>query len=143
MMKKQSREKILEFLADLSAPVDPEVFAGFGSEFQKIRYEWQKQQCEFEKEEEYIRCWVEEQEVEHTLDILFDIASNPPGIEFENGIVQRRQLDWEYFLSFIIYKLGLKNRVALLNKMEANNKDEKLVSIIEVVKGYIEDELRC
>jgi hypothetical protein len=53
-MKKQNREQILEFLADLSAPVDPFVFAGFGSKLQKNRYEWQKQDIVFEKEEEYI-----------------------------------------------------------------------------------------
>ncbi|MEL6163544.1 MAG: hypothetical protein AAFR37_07210 [Cyanobacteria bacterium J06628_3] len=136
-MKKQSREQILEFLADLSAPVGPEVFAGFGSEFQRNRYEWEKQSGEFEKEEEYICCWVEEQEVEHTLDILFDIARNPPGIEFENGIAQRRKLDWEYFLILLIYHLGKRDKVNLLAKIEANNQDKTLYSILEEVKEYL------
>jgi hypothetical protein len=138
-MKKQSRELILEFLADLSAPIGAEVFAGFGSEFQRKRYEWQKEN-RVEKEEEYICCWVDEQEVVHTLDILFDIARNPPGIELYNGIAQRRQLEWEYFLIFIIYQLGIKDRVALISKLEANNKDEKLYSMIEEIKAYLADE---
>lgn len=139
-MKKQSREQILKFLADLSAPVGPEVFAGFGSEVQRNRYEWQKQDCEFEKEEEYICYWVEEQEFVHTLDILFDIARNPPGIEFSNGIAQRRKQDWEYFLILLIYQLGIKDRVALLTKLEANNKDEKLHLINKEVKEYLADD---
>ncbi|BAY81454.1 hypothetical protein NIES267_09300 [Calothrix parasitica NIES-267] len=139
-MKQQSREKILEFLADLSAPVDPEVFAGFGSKLQRNRYEWQKQECEFEKEEEYICCWVEEQEVMHTLDILFDIARNPPGIEFCNGIYQRRKSDWEYFLILLIYLLGKKDKVTLLNQIEDNNQDKKLYPIIEEVKQYLADD---
>lgn len=139
-MKKQSREKILEFLADLSAPVGPEVFAGFGSEFQRNRYKWQKEDREFEKEEEYICCWVEEQEIMHTLDILFDIARNPPGIEFYNGIAQRRQLDWDYFITLLIYKLGIRDKTALLTKLEANSEDEKIRLIIEDVKEYLEDD---
>ncbi|MDY6898251.1 MAG: hypothetical protein SWZ49_09255 [Cyanobacteriota bacterium] len=139
-MKKQSREKILEFLADLSAPVGPDVFAGFGSEFQRNRYKWQKEDREFEKEEEYICCWVEEQEIMHTLDILFDIARNPPGIEFYNGIAQRRQLDWDYFITLLIYKLGIRDKTALLTKLEANSEDEKIRLIIEDVKEYLEDD---
>jgi len=139
-MKKQSREKILEFLADLSAPVGPEVFAGFGSKLQKNRYEWQKQNCEFEKEEQHICCWVDEQDVVHTLDILFDIARNPSGIEFSNGISQRRKLDWEYFLILLIYHLGKKDRVALLTRIEANKQDEELYPILEQVKEYLSDD---
>ena len=138
-MKKQSRERILEFLADLSAPVDPFVFAGFGSKLQRNRYEWQKQGCEFEKEEEYIRCWVDEQEVIHTLDILFDVARNPPGMEFENGIAQRRKLDWEYFLVLLIYYLGKKDKAALLAKIEANHQDG-IYPILEEVKQYLADD---
>lgn len=138
-MKKQSREEILEFIADLSAPVDPFVFAGFGSKLQKNRYEWQKQGCEFEKEEEYICCWVEEQEVGHTLDILFDIVRNPPAIEFSNGIAQRRKSDWEYFFILLIYHLGKKDRVALLAKIEANSQDE-IYPILEEVKEYLADD---
>lgn len=143
-MKKQSREKILEFLADLSAPVGPEVFAGFGSELQRNRYEWQKQSGEFEgeieKEEEYICCWVEEQEIVHTLDILFDIARNPPGIEFYNGIAQRRKLDWDYFLTLLIYKLGSRDKTELIAKLEANNQDEKIRFMIKEVKEYLADD---
>ncbi|MGB3759465.1 MAG: hypothetical protein WBA07_24375 [Rivularia sp. (in: cyanobacteria)] len=139
-MKKQSREQIIEFLADLSAPVDPEAFAGFGSQLQQNRYQWQKENRKFEKEEEYICCWVEEQEVVHTLDILFDIARNPPGVELYNGIAQRRQLDWDYFLTLLIYQLGIKDRVALLIKLEANNHDEKLSSIVETIKEYLADD---
>ena len=139
-MKKQSREQILKFLADLSAPVDPEVFAGFGSQLQQKRYQWQKEDREIEEEEKYICCWVEEQEVVHTLDILFDIARNPPGVELYNGIAQRRQLDWDYFLTLLIYQLGIKDRVALLIKLEANNHDEKLSSIVETIKEYLADD---
>ncbi len=110
---------MLEFLADLSAPIGAEVFAGFGSQFQQNRYQWQKEDTAIEEEEKYISCWVEEQEVVHTLDILFDIARNPPGVELYDGIAQRRQLDWEYFLTLLIYQLGIKDRVALLTKLEA------------------------
>ena len=139
-MKKQSREQIQEFIADLSTSVGPEVFAGFGSKLQRNRYEWQKQGCEFEKEEEYICCWVEEQEVVHTLNILFDIARNPPAIEFFNGIYQRRKLDWEYFLILLIYLLGKKDRTFLLSKIKVNNQDEKLYFILEEVKEYLADD---
>jgi hypothetical protein len=100
-MIKLSKEQILEFLAELVAPVSPEIFAGFGSEFQRNRYEWEKQNQEIEKEEEYISAWIEEQEVTHTLDILLEIANNPPEGNFYDGIAQRRQLDWEYYLALI------------------------------------------
>ena len=68
---------------------------GFGGRLHRNRYEWQKQEYEFEKEEEYICCWVQQQEVVHTLDILFDIVRNPPGIELSDGIAQCRKPDWE------------------------------------------------
>ncbi len=42
-MIKLSKEQIIEFLAELAAPVSPEIFAGFGSDFQRNRYEWEKQ----------------------------------------------------------------------------------------------------
>jgi hypothetical protein len=139
-MKKQSKEQILEFLAELAAPLGPEVFAGFGSEFQNNRYEWEKENQEIEKEEEYIYCWVKEQEIIHTLDILFDIARNPPGADLYNGIAQRRQVEWEYYLVFVIYQLGIKDRVTLISKLEANEEDEKLHPIIEAVKEYLADD---
>jgi hypothetical protein len=82
---------------------------------------------------------VEEQEVVHTLDILFDIVRNPPGIELSNGIAQRRKLDWEYFLILLIYYLGKKDRVALLTKIAGNNQDE-IYPLIEEVKEYLADD---
>ncbi|AKG21589.1 hypothetical protein [Calothrix sp. 336/3] len=137
-MIKLSKEQILEFLAELAAPVSPEIFAGFGSEFQRNRYEWEKQNQELEKEEEYISVWIKEQEVQHTLDILLEIAHNPPERDFYDGIAQRRQLDWEYYLALIIYQLGIRDRVLLISKLEANN--DNINSIIASVKEYLADD---
>jgi hypothetical protein len=137
-MKKPTKKQILEFLAELASPVDPDVFAGFGSEFQNQRYEWQKQNQEMEKEEEYICAWIDEQEVTHTLDILLEIAHNPPDEDFYHGIAQRRQLDWEHYLALIIYQLGIKDRVTLMSKLEAQN--GSLNSLIEAVKDYLADD---
>lgn len=137
-MKKLSKEQILEFLAELAAPVSPEVFAGFGSELQRNRYEWEKQNQEFEKEEEYISAWIKEQEVEHTLDILLEIAYNPPERDLYNGIAQRRQLDWEYYLALIIYQFGTRDRGLLISKLAANNNN--INPIIASVKEYLTDD---
>jgi hypothetical protein len=79
-MKKPTKREILEFLAELASPIDPEVFAGFGSKFQNQRYEWEQQNQEME--EEYICAWIDQQEVTHTLDILLEIAHSPPGGDF-------------------------------------------------------------
>ncbi|MBO3459715.1 hypothetical protein G7B40_033745 [Aetokthonos hydrillicola Thurmond2011] len=131
-MARQSKEQILEFLADLASPVSPEVFAGFGSEFLLNKYQWEKQNELMEKEEEYITHWVEQQPVIPTLDILLDIALHPPGADFYNGIAQRRQQDWEYFLAKLIYQLGIKDRAALVSRLEATEKQEN--PIIKTVK---------
>jgi hypothetical protein len=135
-MKKPTKREILEFLAELASPIDPEVFAGFGSEFQNQRYEWEQQNQEME--EEYICAWIDQQEVTHTLDILLEIAYSPPGGDFYQGIAQRRKLDWDHYLALIIYQLGIKDRVTLMSRLEADN--GSLNSTIEAVKDYLADD---
>lgn len=130
-----------EFLAELAAPVGPDVFAGGGSEFQKLRVQWEKEDpLSIDKEEEFIKNWVEKQDLLPTLDALFDIARNPPGLELYNGIATRRKFEWDYHLADLIYQFGLKDRAALLSRLQEELSNEKNPPALTMVKGYLKDE---
>ncbi len=73
-----NREELLEFIADLAGPIGPEVFAGYGSKLQDAM-----KNDEFYSEKIKIE-WSEKVDITVALDLLFDIASNPPDKTFLN-----------------------------------------------------------
>ena len=145
-MTAPSRAQLEEFLTDLASPIGPEVFAGIGTELQTKRYRWQNEESDIvkgvapEQEQlgELIRSWASNQDTEETLDLLFDIACDPPDERLHNNIYQRRRQDWDHFLTILIYELGIRNRPLLLSKLEAYARTDQAASIIGDVYQYLD-----
>ena len=73
------RSELINFIADLAGPIDPSVFAGFGSKVQ-MRISSNSLAGEKIKTE-----WVSKADAVAALDVLFDIACNPPDETVENN----------------------------------------------------------
>ncbi len=98
---KRSKIEILDYLSDLSAPIGPEVFAGFGSKTQNDIH----QAGEYITEQDaLIRTWIEESDRSLLLQSLMDISKT---IELENPyayISAKFSENWDFHVTDLIYQ---------------------------------------
>jgi hypothetical protein len=136
MEKKVNKEEILEMLSDLSGPVGPEIFAGFGSILQKRIAEWNDDPSVIlEKTDEFMNDWVKVNDSDETLRILLDILQNPPGREFYSDFYRRFKDNWDFILAELIIKLGRRNPEKYSGELKALIKDPSIgLQIMEILK---------
>jgi hypothetical protein len=134
------REEITEILADFSAPLDPDVFAGFGSELQNHLAKWSKEgELFLEKTDAFISEWTGNVDFEETWTALIDILKNPPGREFYNNFCERRKDDWEYSLSTFITALAKRNPISCVNELQVLVKDPRLTIVVSEILEIVEE----
>ncbi|AOP33310.1 hypothetical protein A0128_05285 [Leptospira tipperaryensis] len=100
-----SKQKLLELLADLTCPMDPFVFAGFGSKYQE---EYFAQELDvFDIEERYIETFLNSFDLDETVSDLFSIFITKPTDFYEN-LATRRAEDWDHSVNLMISKAAEK-----------------------------------
>lgn len=129
-----TRESVLELLTELASPLGPEVFAGFGTEFQNRVYEDNSYPEKFKDE------WEKSVDPLTMLPILIDIAKNPPSEDACFGLHIRRSDAWEYHLRDLLYRVG-RNNLDLSHKlMRGATSDEPGIAVINDAWSWIEEE---
>ncbi len=87
------------FVAELVTPIDPWVFAGFGSPTQKRLLDAP------DDEERIIREWLSQSDREQLLDALMELAGDPALTQSYVGIEESRREGWLFVLADLIYRL--------------------------------------
>ncbi|MCB1805479.1 MAG: hypothetical protein KDJ99_10125 [Candidatus Competibacteraceae bacterium] len=127
------RSELINFIADLAGPIDPSVFAGFGSKVQ-MRISSNSLAGEKIKTE-----WVSKADAVAALDVLFDIACNPPDETFENNFYGRFKENWEFEVADLIYRFGNTHLKELQEKMAVHEKNANVKSIIELIRVWLSE----
>ncbi|HNX59041.1 MAG TPA: hypothetical protein PKK43_08065 [Spirochaetota bacterium] len=91
-----NRESLLEFIADLSGPVGPEVFAGYGSDIQSRMADEPLEYFAI------IREWGEKVDVGEVFPLIIDVMRNPPDASFINNFYGRFTEFWNGTISDLI-----------------------------------------
>jgi hypothetical protein len=145
-MRQTTREEIVKLLVDLVSPIGPHVFAGFGSELQNKRYEWQNSRDGlggiFEEDaqvERVIRDWALDLEPAPTLSILFAVACHGPGDETGDYLRREHQPSWDYCLAQLIAAVGSRDRGALDQLLDAHRDRAEMASNIEDILELIDN----
>lgn len=133
-MKELNRDNLLVFLADLASPIGPEVFAGYGSELQNKRHE------DPDYGDKAKSDWVKSVNTQSALEILFEIACNPPDANFINNFYFRFQESWIYELTDLIFLVGKKDRLNLLVNLKKHSNNENARVIISEVNIWLNEE---
>lgn len=102
-----NHDELLAFLVQLTSPIGPEIFAGYGSQIENRRAAYLF--AEFEIIEE----WSAKVEVENTLKLLFDIAIEPPEASFMNNYYGRFQEVWNNTLFDLVCAVGRRDPAVL------------------------------
>ncbi|MBM9500557.1 hypothetical protein JWG44_09890 [Leptospira sp. 201903071] len=134
-----SKQELLEFLADLTCPMDPFVFAGFGSQYQE---EYLSKDVDvFELEDRYIEQFLSSSDLNETISRLFSVFITKP-TEFYENLATRRSEAWDHSVNLMISKAAKKNPALvswfLLRSIRENPSLQK--RIIELI-GYIDVEI--
>lgn len=138
-----TRDQLMELIAEFSAPIGPDVFAGFGSELQNSLAEWSEDGGQYiEKTDAYLMEWAEKADFEETLSAIVDILKNPPGREFHNNFCVRLKDDWEYGLSVFIAALARRDPAALVKELKPLIEDPGLTRLVFEILESIEEEQR-
>jgi len=132
---KLERDKVLEFLMELSGPVGPEGLAGFGSELSQKIIGDPLNAIDDAKNE-----WVQAVDVEQGFNCLLEIACNPPGKEFNNDFYTRFKQNWTFSLAELIYLLGKKNPSLLGRELVKYENDAMAKVVINDVRGWMADD---
>ncbi len=106
------RDELLAFLVELTSPIGPEIFAGYGSQIENRRA------ADLFAEFEIIEEWSAKVEVENTLKLLFDIALKPPEASFVNNYYGRFREVWNSTLLDLVYAVGRRDPAALKKMIE-------------------------
>lgn len=138
-----TRDLLMELIAEFSAPIGPDVFAGFGSELQNSLAGWSEDVGQFmEKTDAYMMEWADRVDFEETLSAIVDILKNPPGREFHNNFCERLKDDWEYGLSAFVAALARRDPAALVKELKPLMQDPGLTRLISEILESIEEEQR-
>ena len=108
-----SRDEILDFLRDISGPIGPEVFAGFGSDIQDQYASVGSDVGAVMTVDASIKdSWVKKVDVESAIRGLFSIAVTPPNHDWCNGFYFRFRDNWDYNLADLLGRLREVDRTA-------------------------------
>ncbi|MBM9577675.1 hypothetical protein JWG45_11335 [Leptospira sp. 201903070] len=105
-----SKQKLLEFIADLTCPMDPFVFAGFGSNYQEEYLS--EENNVFELEDRYIEQFLCSFNLNETISHLFSILITKP-VDFYENLATRRSDFWDHSVNLMIAKAAKKNPEAV------------------------------
>jgi len=122
-MKPRSKEEVLEFITDISCPIGPIVFAGFGSAYQN---RLKRDPLCFD---EIICEWLSESESDSLLKILIEVAccKNLNG-RFEYIRVRFLE-EWEHTLINLLFELTQKNELIfseMIRQLESSESAQKI-----------------
>ena len=132
--KMHSRDNLLEFIADLSGPIGPEVFAGFRS---KLQHEMTDDLSALDRAMDEWSCKVD---TKQALNSLFDIACNPPGVEFHNNFIGRFRESWDLVITDLLYRPGKRDRNGLLAWMSLLKDKDSAKNILNELGVWISEE---
>ncbi len=107
-----NHDELLAFLVELTSPIGPEIFAGYGSQIENRRA------ADLFAEFEIIEEWSAKVEAENTLKLLFDIALEPPEASFMNNYYGRFQEVWNNTLFDLVCAVGRRDPAALKKIIE-------------------------
>lgn len=107
-----SRDEILEFLRDISGPVGPEVFAGFGSNIQDQYASAGSDLGAMMTVDDSIKnTWVNNVDVESAIRGLLSIVVTPPNHDWCNGFYYRFRDNWDYNIVDLLGRLREVDRI--------------------------------
>ncbi|TGM61593.1 hypothetical protein [Leptospira adleri] len=129
-------QKLLELLADLTCPIDPFVFAGFGSEYQEEYLS--KKDDTFDLEDRHIEQFFRSCDIEETVSHLFSILITKPTDFYEN-LATRRSDPWDHSVNLMISKASEKkpeivSSVFLRSAHENPRLQKKMIELL----GYLD-----
>ncbi|MGV8125370.1 MAG: hypothetical protein AB2L14_36960 [Candidatus Xenobiia bacterium LiM19] len=135
---------LIELIADFSAPIGPEVFAGLGSGLQNSRASWNDDAGEYlANTDAFVRDWAEKADFEETLAALVDILKEPPGRKFHNNFCERLKDDWAHGLSTFATALARRNPARFAEELNLLMNDPELAGTVsEILDGIEEDRAR-
>ncbi|MCP4161671.1 MAG: hypothetical protein GY760_16485 [Deltaproteobacteria bacterium] len=134
IFKTLNREELLEFISDLAGPIGPEVFAGYGSKLQDAM-----KNDEFYSEKIKDE-WSDIVDITEALDLLFDIASNPPDKTFHNDFYIHYKEKWEFEVTDLLYRVGTRDRKAFLKRLSSFKVNEDAKKIIMELKIWLSED---
>ncbi len=108
-MKQRSKQEVLEFIRDLSGPIDPEIYAGYGSELER------RLERDHLVADEIIDEWFQNSEQTPLLAVLVEIACGSQLEEMFASHKKRFKLDWEFVLTQLIDGICCKDEKLFTN----------------------------
>ncbi|WP_284380942.1 hypothetical protein [Litoribrevibacter albus] len=124
-MKDIDKTTVLDFIADLTAPIGPEVFAGFGSKTQK---ELAKDPLCFDA---LIKDWLSNMDLDALAPLLIEIACGDSLPERCANLRMRFQKDWVLVLTSIIFEAYSSDESAfevILHKLDDSLEGEDIAA---------------
>ncbi|MBI2264614.1 MAG: hypothetical protein HYU64_05525 [Armatimonadetes bacterium] len=138
-VKKYTREQIQELIADLAAPVGPDVFSGFGTEVQNLRFEcWNDARAD-DKLDDLVENRLDAADLDSLIDVLLEIVRKPPGADFLNNFYGRRRFDWDYWVTNLFCRIASRDRALLTKKLAPYEENPDVSRVIEEVKEFMEE----
>jgi hypothetical protein len=125
------RAELLRFLEELSEPVGPAVFAGFGGSIATLRHESSDFMAGEAAVEAVKEAWVESVDVALAIDALLGIAVDHPA---------KASDEWDFELFDLLWRLGKRDRDALeaaMTRFAATGQAER---IIVELRAWLSDE---
>ena len=132
-----NKETVLDFIAELVFPIDPLVFAGYGTKYQNDVnncFETDNSAQFLDIEENFISTFIDNCDINKLLNIMIDILIHRPN-EYSNNLPLRREEDWNYYVNIIISNIGNREPefvIEKLNYLLLNNNDKRQ-EIIEIL----------
>ena len=123
-MIKQCKLGVLEFLRDLTTPIGPSVFAGYGSDIQRQLAKGPL--CE----DKIIKEWLKANDQVILLKLLIDIAKTPELEGPFNSHRSRFREDWESLLSELIYNICAINEqlfYKVINEISSSKEAKNII----------------
>ena len=132
-----NKESVLNFISDLVCPIDPMVFAGYGTKYQND-IDKGFNEGDFGQiiavEEKFISDFLDSADLIELLDIMIDIFVKKP-IGFSNNLPIRRADDWDYSVTLVISNIANRmpeKTIEKLNDILKRYKDRRK-DIIEIL----------
>lgn len=128
-MKDIDKTAVLDFIADLTVPVGPEVFAGFGSKTQK---ELAKDPLCFDA---LIKEWLSNMDLNVLAPLLIEIACGGTLPERYANLKVRFQKDWSLVLTSIIFEAYSADESAfedILQKLDASLEGKDIAAELRI-----------
>ena len=134
MMKPRSKEEVLEFIADISCPIGPIVFAGFGSNYQKRLME--EPLCF----DEIIYEWLSESEAISLLQVLIEIACCKKLDQRFECLRLRFWEDWEHTIINLLFELTQENEPMFEEVMAQLGTSEPAQRIVSELRSWWDEQ---